>query len=85
MVIQNYFLLRGWNNTIEPHNKTKPEKERIQLKNNDHLVTKGMYVAGTHAGWRSQFSIACGSGASVATDILTLWNNGKHTKVHDKI
>jgi membrane-bound inhibitor of C-type lysozyme len=29
--------------------------------------------------------MASGSGAHVATDILTLWNNGKHTKVHDKI
>ena len=77
--------IKGLEQYIEPHHKTKPEKERIQLKNNDHLVTKGMYVAGTLAGWRSQFSIACGSGASVATDILTLWNDGVHTKVHDKI
>ncbi len=37
------------------------------------------------AGWRSQFAIASGSGAHVATDILTLWNDGKHVKVHDKI
>lgn len=77
--------IKGLEQYIEPHNKTKPEKERVQLKNNDHLVTNGMYVAGTLAGWRSQFSIACGSGASVATDILTLWNDGEHTKVHDKI
>jgi len=77
--------IKGVEQYIEPHNKTKSEKERIQLINNDHLVTKGMYVAGTLAGWRSQFSIACGSGASVATDILTLWNGGEHTKVHDKI
>ena len=77
--------IKGLEQYIEPHNKTKPEKERIQLRNNDHMVTKGMYVAGTLAGWRSQFSIACGSGASVATDILTLWNDGKHTKIHDKI
>lgn len=77
--------IKGLEQYIEPHHKTKPEKERIQLKNNDHLVTKDMYVAGTLAGWRSQFSIACGSGASVATDILTLWNGGEHTKVHDKI
>jgi hypothetical protein len=68
----------------EWHQKTKPEKERIQLKNNDHLIEDGLYVAGTLAGWRSQFAIACGSGASVATDILTLWNDGEHMKVHDK-
>ena len=42
-------------------------------------------MAGTLAGWRSQFAMASGSGAHVATDILTLWNNGTHTKVHDKI
>ncbi len=41
-------------------------------------MTEGIYVAGTLAGWRSQFSIASGSGASVATDILTLWNKGEH-------
>ena len=32
-----------------------------------------------------QLAIAAGSGASVATDILTLWNNGEHSQVHDKI
>jgi hypothetical protein len=41
-------------------------------------VAEGIYVAGTLAGWRSQLSIAAGSGA-VATDILTLWNNGLDT------
>ena len=80
-----HFTIKGLKQYIEPHHKTKPEKERIQLKNNDHLVTNGLYVAGTLAGWRSQFAIACGSGASVATDILTLWNGGEHTKIHDKI
>lgn len=81
----NLFNIKGLEDYIEPHKKSKPEKERIQLKNNDHLVAENIYVAGTLAGWRSQFAIACGSGASVATDILTLWNNGEHVKVHDKI
>ena len=51
------------------------------------FTIKGLdsYVAGTLAGWRSQFAIACGSGAQVATDILTLWNNGEHVKIHDKV
>ncbi|MEY8849740.1 FAD-dependent oxidoreductase [Psychroserpens sp. XS_ASV72] len=70
---------------IEPHPRAVVEKERIWLKNKDHLVDENFYVAGTMAGWRSQFAIASGSGAQVATDILTLWNGGKHTKVHDKI
>ncbi len=77
--------IKGLEQYVIPHQKTKPEKERVQLKNNDHLIDTGLYVAGTLAGWRSQFAIACGSGASVATDILTLWNHGEHTKIHDKI
>lgn len=79
------FDLKGLKEYLIPHEKSKPEKERVQLLNNDHKVADGIYVAGTLAGWRSQFSIACGSGAAVATDILTLWNNGVHTKVHDKV
>ena len=76
--------ISGLEEFIIPHQKTKVSKDRIQLKNNDYLVKKGMYVCGTIAGIRSQFSIAAGSGAAVATDILTYWNNGEHTKVHDK-
>lgn len=80
----NLFSIDGLNHFVEPHRKTLPEKNRIQLKNVDHLVTEGIYVAGTLAGWRSQLSIAAGSGAAVATDILTLWNNGIQTQSHDK-
>ncbi|MBC3846024.1 NAD(P)/FAD-dependent oxidoreductase [Winogradskyella echinorum] len=75
----------GLENYIEPHPRAVPEKNRIWLKNTDHLIEENLYVAGTLAGWRSQFAIASGSGAHVATDILTLWNGGKHTKVHDKM
>ena len=81
----NLMRIKGLEQYVEAHPKAQIEKERIWLKNEDHLVEKNLYVAGTLAGWRSQFSIAAGSGAQVATDILTLWNNGKHTKVHDKI
>jgi anaerobic glycerol-3-phosphate dehydrogenase len=79
------FTIKGFGNFIEPHQRANPEKDRIQLKNTNHLVKKGLYCCGTIAGWRSQFAIAAGSGASVATDILTLWNNNAPTKVHDKI
>lgn len=79
------FTIQGLEDYIIPHQKSKASKERIQLKNEDHLVTTGLYAAGTLAGHRSQYSIACGSGAAVATDILTLWNEGEHTKVHDKL
>ncbi|MBZ9629477.1 FAD-dependent oxidoreductase [Salegentibacter sp. LM13S] len=76
--------IKGFEDKIIPHKKAKASKERIQLKNEDHLVKPGLYVAGSLAGWRSQFSIACGSGASVATDILSFWKE-EHTKVHDKL
>ena len=46
-------------------------------------MTEGIYVTGTLAGLRSQVAIAAGSGAAVATDILTLWNNGIQTQSHD--
>ena len=77
--------IKGLEHYIEPHPRAVLEKGRIWLKNEDHLIEENLYVAGTLAGWRSQFSIACGSGSHVATDILTLWNGGKHTKVHDKV
>ncbi|GAA3645293.1 FAD-dependent oxidoreductase [Flavivirga jejuensis] len=81
----NLMTIKGLEHYMEPHPRTPIEKNRIWLKNNDHLIEENLYVAGTLAGWRSQFAIASGSGAHVATDILTLWNNGKHTKVHDKV
>lgn len=88
VVALNYskpFTIQGLEDYIIPHKKANPSKDRIQLKNEDHLVQEGLYVCGTLAGWRSQFSIAAGSGASVATDILTIWNGGNHAKIHDKI
>jgi len=81
----NPFAIEGLENYTIPHQKINPEKNRIQLKNNDHLVTEGIYVAGVLAGHRSQLSIAAGSGAAVATDILTLWNNGNSVQVHDAL
>lgn len=81
----NLMRIKGLEQYKEPHPRAQIEKERIWLRNEDHLIEKNLYVAGTLAGWRSQFAIASGSGAQVATDILTLWNGGKHTKVHDKI
>jgi len=81
----NTFAIEGLMQFVEPHQKTPPEKQRIQLKNNDHKVADGIYVTGTLAGSRSQVAIAAGSGAAVATDILTLWNEGNHTQVHDSI
>ena len=81
----NLFNIKGLESYVEPHQKLSAKKPRIQLKNIDHKVADNIYVAGVLAGWRSQFAIACGSGASVATDILTVWNEGNHTMVHDKV
>ena len=81
----NTFSIEGLMQYVIPHKKAIPEKNRIQLENNDHLVVEGIYVTGTLAGWRSQLAIAAGSGASVATDILTLWNDGIHAQAHDSI
>ena len=79
------FLIKGLEAYLEPHQSAKASKDRIQLRNENYLVTESVYVCGTLSGCRSQFAIAAGSGASVATDILTLWNNGEHSQVHDKI
>ena len=81
----NTIDIDGLMSYVETHQKAVVEKQRIQLKNIDHKVTEGIYVAGTLAGWRSQLAIAAGSGAAVATDILTLWNNGIDAQSHDSI
>ena len=81
----NLLTIKGLEKHVEPHPRAIKDKNRIWLKNTDHKIEDGLYVAGTLAGWRSQFAIASGSGAQVATDILTLWNDGKHSKIHDKI
>jgi len=81
----NTFAIEGIMEYVEPHQKSLPEKQRIQLKNTDHKVVEGIYVTGTLAGWRSQVAIAAGSGAAVATDILTLWNGGIQAQSHDSI
>ncbi|WP_339888705.1 FAD-dependent oxidoreductase [uncultured Flavobacterium sp.] len=81
----NPFCIEGLAEFVISHKKAAPEKNRLQLQNEDHLVKEGVYAMGTLAGHRSQLSIAAGSGASVATDILSLWNEGKPTQVHDAL
>jgi len=80
----NLMRIKGLEKYTESHPKARVEKDRIWLKNVNHKIEENLYVAGTLAGWRSQFAMASGSGAQVATDILTLWNAGIHTKIHDK-
>ncbi|MGB1307966.1 MAG: FAD-dependent oxidoreductase [Oceanihabitans sp.] len=81
----NLLNIKGLENYTEVHPRARAEKERIWLKNTNHKIIDNLYVAGTLAGWRSQFAIASGSGAHVATDILTMWNDGIETKIHDKV
>ena len=88
VVALNYtkpFTISGLEEYIIPHKKANSQKDRIQLQNDDHLIEENLYCCGTIAGHRSQYAIAAGSGAAVATDILTIWNDGNHTKVHDKV
>ena len=81
----NTFNIEGLTGYVIPHQKTIPEKNRIQLINEDHKISENLYVAGVLAGHRSQVAIASGSGAAVATDLLTLWNNRIHSHSHDSI
>ncbi len=79
----NLFNIEGLKKYVEPHQNLPIKKNRIQLKNIDHKVVENLYVAGVLAGWRSQYATAAGSGAHVATEILTLWNDGQTSMVHD--
>ena len=81
----NLFQIEGLMEYLEPHPNLPAAKQRIQLRNENHKVDENLYVAGVLAGWRSQFAMAAGSGAHVATDILTLWNNGNTAMVHDSV
>ena len=79
----NLFNIEGLEQYVEAHPNLPAKKERIQLKNNDHKIIDNLYAAGVLAGWRSQFATAAGSGAHVATEILTQWNGGQTSMVHD--
>jgi len=81
----NTFNIEGLMEYVIPHQKSIVSKNRIQLANIDHRVANNIFVAGTLAGWRSQLSIAAGSGAAVATDVLVEWNMGKETHAHDSL
>lgn len=81
----NTFNIEGLMQYVIPHKKALPQKQRIQLQNEDHKVADGIFAVGTLAGWRSQLAIAAGSGAAVATDLLTLWNDGVSAQSHDAI
>ena len=41
------FLIRGFEAYLEPHQRAKASKNRIQLRNENYLVTESVYVCGT--------------------------------------
>ncbi len=46
----NLITIKGLENFIEPHPRAELEKDRIWLKNTDHLIEENLYVAGTLSG-----------------------------------
>lgn len=79
------FNIEGLNQYKIPHQKCITGKTWIQLSNINHKVDVGIYVAGTLAGHRSQLTVAAGSGAMVAGDLLVEFNQGNETHVHDSL
>lgn len=79
------FNIEGLNQYKIPHQKCITGKTWIQLRNVNHKVDEGIYVAGTLAGHRSQLTVAAGSGAMVAGDLLVEFNDGQETHVHDVV
>lgn len=79
------FTITGLENYLQAHGRSNPAKARVELRNTHHFVAPGLYVAGSLAGHVSQLTIAAGSGAMVAADLLALFNGGNPAQVHDKI
>ena len=46
----NPFCIEGLEEFVISHKKAAPEKNRLQLQNEDHLVKEGVYAMGTLAG-----------------------------------
>ncbi len=77
--------IEGLDKYVEKHVNTPAAMERFALKNKNLLVDeKGMFVAGVLSGCSSQVSIALGTGADVAVQLLTKWNGGEFDHHHDK-
>ena len=54
VVALNYakpFTIDGLDEFIAPHPRAAAKKDRVYLKNEDHLIKDGLYVCGTIAGW----------------------------------
>ncbi len=77
--------IEGLEKYITKHVNTPAAMERFALTNSHLLVDgKAMYAAGLTCGCPSQVAVASGTGADVAVQLLTKWNNGEYDHHHDK-
>lgn len=76
--------IKGLDKYIVEHTKSLPGVAKTALKNTNLVVKEGLYVAGLTSGCASQVAIAVGTGADVAVQLLTKWNNGIFDHHHDK-
>ncbi len=76
--------IKGLEKYVVKHEKSLPGVEKVALKNTDLVVKEGLYVAGLTSGCASQVAIAVGTGADVAVQLLTKWNDGVFDHYHDK-
>jgi len=76
------FSAKGLDITIKDHPKV-PKKGRLYIENDDFKVRNNLYVTGALSGFSTQYSIAIGTGAQTAINILNEIN-GSPIVVHDK-
>lgn len=78
----HFFKITGLKVEVVKNKKSYMEN-KVQIVNDHFRVRDRLYVAGMLAGVSSQFSVAAGSGAQVACDIMMQWA-GTNVVVHDK-
>ncbi len=76
--------IEGLESYIVAHEKSLPGVKKSALKNTDLVVREGLYAAGLTSGCASQAVIAAGTGADVAVQLMTKWNDGVFDHHHDK-
>ncbi len=76
--------IKGLEEYATPHTKSLPGVKKTALKNTNLVVRPGLYVAGLTSDCASQAAIAAGTGADVAVQLMTKWNDGAFDHHHDK-
>ncbi len=76
--------IKGLNTYLTPHTKSLEGQKKFALTNNNLQIKEGLYVAGLTSDCESQAAIASGTGAVVAVQLMTKWNNGTFDHHHDK-